>query len=64
MCRAIRNRNNGFRCETRTRVILVPDAVEKFFCIGDEKGGMEDTTFYAGILPALEKRGAADTLQK
>lgn len=64
MCHEIRDCIEGIRRETRTRVIVLTGAGDKFFCIGGEKGGMEDTKLYAGVLPTLEMYEAIDRLQK
>src|SRR6218665_666935 len=64
MCHEIRDCIEGIRRETRTRVIVVPGAGEKFFCIGDRKEGMQDPLLYAGVLPTLEMYEAIDKLQK
>ena len=54
MCHGIRDCINASRRETRTRVIVITGAGEKFFCIGGRKEGMGDTQLYAGVLPTLE----------
>ncbi len=64
MCHEIRDCINAIRRETRTRVIVITGAGDKFFCIGGRKEGMEDTTLYAGTLPTLEMYEAIDRLQK
>ena len=64
MCHEIRDCIEGIRRETRTRVIVLTGAGDKFFCIGGEKTGMEATTLYAGVLPTLEMYEAIDKLQK
>lgn len=64
MCHEIRDCINEIRRETRTRVIVITGAGDKFFCIGGRKEGMEDTTLYAGTLPTLEMYEAIDRLQK
>lgn len=64
MCHEIRDCINDIRRETRTRVIVITGAGEKFFCIGGRKEGMEDTQLYAGVLPTLEMYEAIDRLQK
>jgi naphthoate synthase len=64
MCHEIRNCINEIRRETRTRVLVITGAGEKFFCIGGRKGGLEDTHLYAGVLPTLEMYEAIDRLQK
>jgi naphthoate synthase len=64
MCHEVRDCINEVRRETRTRVIVLTGAGEKFFCIGGRKEGMEDTTLYAGTLPTLEMYEAIEKLQK
>ena len=64
MCHEIRDCINDIRRETRTRVIVLTGAGDKFFCIGGRKEGMEDTTLYAGMLPTLEMYEAIEKLQK
>ena len=64
MCHEIRDCINDIRRETRTRVIVLTGAGDKFFCIGGRKEGMEDTTLYAGTLPTLEMYEAIERLQK
>ena len=64
MCHEIRDCIEAIRRETRTRVVVLTGAGEKFFCIGGRKEGMEDTLLYAGVLPTLEMYEAIDRLQK
>lgn len=64
MCHEIRDCIEGIRRETRTRVVVVTGAGDKFFCIGGQKDGMEKTKLYAGTLPTLEMYEAIDKLQK
>jgi naphthoate synthase len=64
MCHEIRDCINAVRRETRTRVLVITGAGDKFFCIGGRKEGMEDTLLYAGVLPTLEMYEAIDRLQK
>lgn len=64
MCHEIRDCIEAVRRETRTRVLVITGAGDKFFCIGGRKDGMEDTTLYAGTLPTLEMYEAIDRLQK
>src|SRR5262245_32863635 len=40
-CHEVRDCINDIRRETRTRVIVLTGAGEKFFCIGGRKDGME-----------------------
>lgn len=64
MCHEIRDCINEIRRETRTRVIVITGAGDRFFCIGGEKNGMEDTLLYAGVLPVLDMYESIDRLQK
>ncbi|MBN9439617.1 enoyl-CoA hydratase-related protein [Bosea sp. (in: a-proteobacteria)] len=64
MCHEIRDCIEQIRRETRTRVVVITGAGDKFFCIGGRKDGMEDSTLYAGTLPTLEMYDAIDKLQK
>ena len=54
MCHEIRDCINEIRRETRTRVLVLTGAGDRFFCIGGRKEGMQDTQLYAGVLPTLE----------
>jgi naphthoate synthase len=64
MCHEIRDCIEHIRRETRTRVLVLTGAGDKFFCIGGRKEGMEHTILYAGVLPTLEMYDAIDRLQK
>jgi naphthoate synthase len=64
MCHEIRDCINAIRRETRTRVIVITGAGDKFFCTGGRKDGMQDSTLYAGVLPTLEMYESIDRLQK
>ena len=64
MCHEIRDCINEVRRETRTRVLVITGAGDRFFCIGGRKEGMEDTLLYAGVLPTLEMYESIDRLQK
>jgi naphthoate synthase len=64
MCHEIRDCINAVRRETRTRVLVVTGAGEKFFCLGGRKEDMEETRLYAGVLPTLEIYESIDRLQK
>jgi naphthoate synthase len=64
MCHEIRDCINAVRRETRTRVLVITGAGERFFCLGGRKEGMEDTRLYAGVLPTLEIYESIDRLQK
>lgn len=64
MCHEIRDCINQVRRETRTRVLVITGAGDRFFCLGGRKDGMEDTLLYAGVLPTLEMYESIDRLQK
>ena len=64
MCHEIRDCINAIRRETRTRVIVITGAGDRFFCLGGRKDGMEETTLYAGTLPTVEMYESIDRLQK
>ena len=64
MCHEMRDCINAIRRETRTRVIVITGAGDRFFCIGGRKDGMEDTNLYAGVLPTLEMYESIEKLQK
>jgi naphthoate synthase len=64
MCHEIRDCINAVRRETRTRVLVITGAGDKFFCLGGRKEGMEETRVYAGVLPTLEIYESIDRLQK
>ena len=64
MCHEIRDCIEAIRRETRTRVVVITGAGDRFFCIGGRKEGVEKTTLYAGVLPTLEMYEAIDRLQK
>ena len=64
MCHEMRDCINAIRRETRTRVIVLTGAGDKFFCIGGRKTGMPETTLYAGVLPTLDMYESIERLQK
>jgi len=64
MCHEMRDCINAIRRETRTRVIVLTGAGDKFFCIGGRKTGMPDTMLYAGVLPVLDMYESIERLQK
>ena len=64
MCHEIRDCINEIRRETRTRVLVITGAGDRYFCIGGRKEGMEETSLYAGVLPTLEMYESIDRLQK
>src|SRR3954469_14727096 len=64
MCHEVRDCINEVRRETRTRVLVITGAGDRFFCIGGRKEGMEDTLLYAGVLPTLDMYESIERLQK
>ncbi len=64
MCQEIRDCINLVRRETRTRVLVITGAGDRFFCIGGRKEGLEDTLLYPGVLPVLDMYNSIERLQK
>jgi len=64
MCREVRDCIETVRMETRTRVLVLTGAGERFFCIGGRKEGLAPTRMYPGVLPTLEMYEAIERLQK
>jgi naphthoate synthase len=64
MCHEVCDCINAVRRETRTRVLVITGAGDRFFCIGGRKTGMPETTLYAGVLPTLDMYEAIERLQK
>src|SRR3954469_16254374 len=64
MCHEVRDCINEVRRETRTRVLVITGAGDRFFCIGGRKEGTEDTLLYAGVLPTLDMYESIERLQK
>jgi naphthoate synthase len=64
MCHEVRDCINAVRRETRTRVLVITGAGDRFFCIGGRKAGMPDTQLYAGVLPTLDMYESIERLQK
>jgi naphthoate synthase len=64
MCHEVRDCIDRMRRETRTRILVITGAGDKFFCIGGRKTGMPETTLYAGVLPTLDMYEAIERLQK
>ncbi|WP_250528493.1 enoyl-CoA hydratase-related protein [Caballeronia sp. GAWG2-1] len=63
-CIEVRDCIEAVRRETRTRVLVITGAGDRFFCIGGRKEEMEDTRLYAGAMPTLEMYEAIERLQK
>ncbi len=64
MCLEVRDCLDEIRRETRTRVVVLTGAGDKFFCIGGRKEGMPDTLLYPGVLPVLDMYESIERLQK
>jgi naphthoate synthase len=64
MCHEIRDCINLVRRETRTRVLVITGAGDRFFCIGGKKEGLDDTLLYPGVLPVLDMYESIERLQK
>ena len=64
MCREVRDCIQRVREETRTRVLVLTGAGDRFFCIGGRKEGLDDTHLYPGVLPTLEMYEAIERLEK
>ena len=64
MCHEVRDCINAIRRETRTRVLVITGAGDRFFCIGGRKTGMPETQLYAGVLPTLDMYESIERLQK
>lgn len=64
MCFELRDCIELIRRETRTRVVVLTGAGDKFFCIGGRKENLEDTLLYPGVMPTLEMYDAIERLQK
>ena len=54
MLRELKDVLERIRNETRTRVVVLTGAGDRFFCIGGEKTDLEDTLLYPGVLPVLD----------
>mgnify|MGYP001370560547 CR=1 FL=1 len=64
MCHEIRDCLERSRGETRTRVMVITGAGDRFFCIGGRKEELQDTLLYPGTPPTLEMYEAIERLQK
>lgn len=64
MCIELRDCIEKIRNETRTRVIVLTGAGNKFFCIGGRKESLQDTNLYPGVMPTLEMYDAIERVQK
>jgi naphthoate synthase len=64
MCRELKGVLDETRLETRTRVLVLTGAGDRFFCIGGEKEGLENTHAYPGVLPILDVYDLIERHQK
>lgn len=64
MCHEVRDCIENVRRETRTRVLVLTGAGDKFFCIGGRKEGLPDTRLYPGVVPTLDMYDSIERLQK
>lgn len=64
MCRELKAVLEETRLETRTRVLVLTGAGDRFFCIGGEKEGLEPTYSYPGVLPILDVYETIERHQK
>lgn len=63
-CLEVRDCIESVRRETRTRVLVLTGAGDKFFCIGGRKEDLPESRLYAGTMPTLEMYDAIERLQK
>ena len=54
MLRRLKEILEGARLETRTRVLVITGAGDRFFCVGGDKAGLEETLNYPGVLPIVD----------
>jgi naphthoate synthase len=54
MCRELKAVLEETRLETRTKVLVLTGAGDRFFCIGGSKDDLEPTFAYPGVLPILD----------
>ena len=64
MCWEVADCITRIRQETRTRVLVITGAGERFFCIGGHKEGLPKTRLFAGMVPTIEMYEAIERLQK
>jgi naphthoate synthase len=63
-CFEVRDCIESIRRETRTRVLVITGAGDKFFCIGGHHNAPDKTTLYPGAPATLEMYEAIERLQK
>jgi naphthoate synthase len=54
MLRELKDVLERTRQETRTRVLTITGAGDRFFCIGGDKEGLDETYAYPGVLPVVD----------
>jgi len=64
MCRELKAVLEETRLETRTKVLVLTGAGDRFFCIGGSKDGLEPTRSYPGVLPILDVYDLIERHQK
>ena len=64
MCFEVRDCIDRNRRESRTRVIILTGAGDRFFCIGGRKEDMEDSLTYSGVIPVLDMYESIERSQK
>jgi naphthoate synthase len=64
MCRELKAVLEETRLETRTRVLVLTGAGDRFFCIGGQKEDLEPTYSYPGVLPILDVYDLIERHQK
>ena len=64
MCWEVADCIAAVRRETRTRVLVITGAGDRFFCLGGRKEAMPDTHLFPGMMPTLEMYEAIERLQK
>jgi len=64
MCWEVADCIGAVRRETRTRVLVITGAGDRFFCLGGRKEAMEKTRLFPGMMPTLEMYEAIERLQK
>jgi naphthoate synthase len=64
MCWEVADCIGAVRRETRTRVLVITGAGDRFFCLGGRKGELPATRLFPGTMPTLEMYEAIERLQK
>jgi naphthoate synthase len=64
MCRELKAVLEETRLETRTRVLVLTGAGDRFFCIGGAKEDLQPTLSYPGVLPILDVYDLIERHQK